>query len=672
MNAFIKTPWAYFLATFVWTWSLCGILIWTDIGSGSALAFIILIVAMIGPGITGIGFTYLNRSKEEIRSYWQRVIDVKRLTLFWLAVAVGLPFALQLMAGAIDGLTGGVGLRWAEAAGAFISNPVSQILTLCIITLVPFFEELGWRGYAQDALQEKHSALTASLILGGVWSLWHLPASFIPGTYQAGLGIGTLEFWLHFVGIVVLSIVVSWIYINTRRSILIMVIFHAMVNLSGELIALSEIGETIFTFCWISAALAIALGFGKQMRVQPETTGDVRWRHVALILLIGVGLPLVATTSGHSSDPHARFQAELETMRDQNGFPGATAAYILPDGTVDVAAVGLADVDANLPMSPDSRMLAASIGKMFVSATVLALAHDGALDLDAPISTWLAERPWFERLPNHNTITVRHLLNHTSGLPNHVESDAFARAFAERWSDVERPFSPEELIGFVLDQPALFPPGEGWQYTDTGYVLLGLIIEAASGNSYEEEVTRRFLDPLNLTHTEPSNRIELSNLATGYLNADNPFGLPHQTTTRPGVMAWHPGVEWTGGGLVSAPHDLVIWAKALFEGEAMSGDYRTDLLRTTPLGDDAGYGLGVAIHDGGPFGPTYGHGGWIPGYCSSLRYYPQHGVAIAFQINTDIDVMEGDPSAVDEMERRLAAVVLSDLGHVKTSNQPEN
>jgi membrane protease YdiL (CAAX protease family) len=276
-KTFLRSPWLYFAATYLWSWGLCGILILKDMSGAPALSFLILILAMIGPGVTGILFIYLTRSKKEIREYWTRIIDVKRLALPWVAIAMGLPFILQVMAGVIDGLTGGIGLRWGESAAAFIANPVNQLLTLCIISLVPFFEELGWRGYAQDLLQEKRSALSASLILGCVWSLWHLPASFIPKTYQAGLGIGTLEFWLHFGGIIVLSVVISWIYINTNRSILVMAVFHAMINLSGELLELSKMGETVYTFCWVSAAIAIVFGFGKDMRVNPEKSRDVRW-----------------------------------------------------------------------------------------------------------------------------------------------------------------------------------------------------------------------------------------------------------------------------------------------------------------------------------------------------------------------------------------------------------
>jgi len=360
----------------------------------------------------------------------------------------------------------------------------------------------------------------------------------------------------------------------------------------------------------------------------------------------------------------AQFQLEIETLHDQYQFPGATAAYILPDGTVEVIATGLADVEYKIPMTLQSRMLAASIGKTFVGATVVALAQEGELSLDDPISKWLGDRLWFSRLPNHDVITLRQLLTHTSGIANHVELDRFKCAFREKWRAKENPFPPEALIAFVLDQPPLFKAGEGWYYSDTGYILVGLIIEAVTGHSYYEEVTRRFLEPLQLTLTAPSNHCKLPGLAAGYLAPDNIFNLPEKTTLRPGIMAWHPGIEWTGGGLVSNSGDLVKWAKALFEGHAMEGNYLETLLQSVPINSDdpdTQYGIAVGIHENGPLGSTYGHGGWIPGYCSSLRYYPDCDVAIAFQINTDIGIMDSSAAVIEEMEIRLAKVVMAGI-----------
>jgi len=373
---------------------------------------------------------------------------------------------------------------------------------------------------------------------------------------------------------------------------------------------------------------------------------------------------IILTACSHSRTLEEQFQSELEALHDQYGFPGATAAYILPDGTVEVFSVGLDDVELDLPMMPESRMLAASIGKTFVGATVLALVQESELSLDDPISKWLNDRTWFSRLPNNETITLRQLLNHSSGITNHVDEDRFTQAFRENWSTLENPLSPEDLIEFALDQPPQFRAGEGWYYSDTGYILLGIIIEEVTGHGYYEEVTRRFLEPLHLTLTTPSDRLELPGLAAGYMAEENAFNLPVKTTVDPGVMAWHPGIEWTGGGFVSNSKDLVVWAKALFEGGAIEGSYLDDLLQSVPISEnDPGtqYGIAVAIHENGPLGPTYGHGGWIPGYSSSLRYYSDYGIAIAFQINTDIGIIDHSTTLIEDMENRLAEVVVADV-----------
>ena len=132
----------------------------------------------------------------------------------------------------------------------------------------------------------------------------------------------------------------------------------------------------------------------------------------------------------------------------------------------------------------------------------------------------------------------------------------------------------------------------------------------------------------------------------------------------PGRMLWNPAVEGSGGGFASHPGDLVRWARALFEGRAMAGDYLGELLSSVPVGEaDSGtrYGLAVAIHGDGPYGPSYGHGGWIPGYSSSLRYYPDLGVGVAFQINTDVGIVDGSTRLAEDMETRLVAIVAAAL-----------
>jgi D-alanyl-D-alanine carboxypeptidase len=386
------------------------------------------------------------------------------------------------------------------------------------------------------------------------------------------------------------------------------------------------------------------------------------------LLLISTGLyPLLITfpaiaDAAATFDSHEDFQAALDGFQEEYGFPGATVAYVLRDGTTGVFATGLADVEDGTLMTVRSRMLAASIGKTFVGTTALALAREGVLELDAPVSQWLGDRQWFTRLPNHAVMTVRHLLNHSSGLPDHVHLESFATEVSHRWRENQNPFSPEDLIDFVLDMPPLFEAGEGWSYSDTGYILLGLVIEAAAGRTYYEEIQERFLAPLDLTLTAPSDRRLLPGLAAGYMGAENAFGFPQKTIQANGMMVWHPGFEWTGGGLVSNSRDLARWGASLFGGNAMPGDYLKELLRAVPISPDdpnVYYGAGVGIYRSGPFGPVYGHGGWIPGYSSSLRHYPDHGVTIAFQINTDVGIVDDTTAVVREMEERLAKIAIS-------------
>jgi D-alanyl-D-alanine carboxypeptidase len=380
---------------------------------------------------------------------------------------------------------------------------------------------------------------------------------------------------------------------------------------------------------------------------------------MAIAITIAIAIALAPQAA---AGPAEALRGALEALHAEHGFPGATAACVLPDGSVVTAATGLADVEAGKPMRPDDRMLAASIGKTFTGAMMVALAGEGRLGLDDPLADWLGEEPWYERLPNHDAITLRHLLRHRSGLPDHVYDEAFGAGFAQRLA-TGRSFASRELIGYVLDDEPLFPAGEDFAYTDTGYVLLGLVIEKATAESYYEGVARRFLEPVGLAQTTPSDRRDLAGLVPGYLAADNPFGLPAKTLAEDGLLVFHPALEWTAGGFVSNSRDLAHWGAALFGGEAMPGDYLPLLLASAPIDPErpaARYGLGVAEFRGGHFGDVYGHAGWIPGYTSSLRHYADHGVTIAFQVNTDIGFTEPGSALMGEIEARLAQAV---IGH---------
>ncbi len=377
-----------------------------------------------------------------------------------------------------------------------------------------------------------------------------------------------------------------------------------------------------------------------------------------MVVAVLAGAILAATASSDARRLDREVLALLEDVRTEYGFPGATLAYVMPDGAIGTVAVGLADQEANLEMKTNHRMLAASVGKTVWGALVLALESDGVLGRSDPVADYLGHLSWFHRLPNARTMTIEQLLTHRSGLPDHVHMKGVAEALIKlgRFSA----FAPEEAIAFVLDEPPLFEAGTGWSYSDTGYLVLGLVIETATERDVFELAAERFFDPLGLSCTTPSHQRELSRLAIGYTNEDNPLGLPGRTVDANGKLVWNPVIEWTGGGFVSTSEELAIWGHALFTGEAIDAPYLNRLLDGVPLHpdfSDVRYGSGVAIYSDTPLGPVYGHAGWVPGYVSSLRHYPKHGFTVAFQINTDVGFLDDSSDLMPTLETAVAGLL---------------
>ncbi len=328
----------------------------------------------------------------------------------------------------------------------------------------------------------------------------------------------------------------------------------------------------------------------------------------------------------------------LDELRAEHGFPGVTASVVLADGAQVSVAVGWADVEREIPMTPEHRMPAGSIGKTIAGMTALSMAAEGLLDLDDLASKWLGSEPWWPRLANHDTMTLRHLLTHSAGLPDHVYDDAWrAAARAKRsgpGADPDSYFTPRESVAFILDQPALFPAGEGYFYTDSGFLVAGLVLEAASGGDFYEEAQRRVVDPAGLADTTPQTTRHFERLAAGYLgSADNVYQLPNKVADE-GTTFFNFRSEWTGGGYVSSASDLARWAKRMYEGRALETPYLDEMLSSGYRGDDAEATYGISVFQVDiDAGRIHGHGGLFPGWRSSMYYHPESGVAVALQLN---------------------------------------
>ena len=347
-----------------------------------------------------------------------------------------------------------------------------------------------------------------------------------------------------------------------------------------------------------------------------------------LLLLLFSPTPLL----GRQSDSAEKVHAKLEQFRAESGFPGINAAVIFRNRRNFTVSVGLADVESARALKPRDRMLAGSTGKTFVAAAALKLVEEGKLTLDEPASRRLGEEPWFKRLPNAESLTVRHLMRHTSGIPEHVLDRDFLNAIK---ASPRRVWNPSELLAFALDKPALFPVGQGWSYADTNYIVLGLIVERAAGRSLYQEVERRFLKPLRLSGTIPAISPKTPRLVTGYARPANPFGASGSVMAD-GKLIVNPQFEWAGGGFASTAEDLARWALELYGGKVLKPETRSEAFDAVPAKTGRGdkYGLGVQVRESA-WGVTYGHGGWFPGYLTEMEYFPDKDAAIALQFNTD-------------------------------------
>jgi len=204
---------------------------------------LLLYLGGLGPMIADIILVHLTYNRIERRDYWRRVIDFRRISGKWYAVIL-LFFPLLSTAGLLLHILSGGHLPEFELANRFIEQPMSIFqFAIFILLFGPLPEELGWRGYALDRLQEKRSALEASLILGSAWALWHLPLFFMKTTYQYQMGLGSLSFYLYSVNMILDSVLYTWIYNNTGRSILSAILFHFMTNFTGELFPLPQQAE---------------------------------------------------------------------------------------------------------------------------------------------------------------------------------------------------------------------------------------------------------------------------------------------------------------------------------------------------------------------------------------------------------------------------------------------
>ncbi len=311
-------------------------------------------------------------------------------------------------------------------------------------------------------------------------------------------------------------------------------------------------------------------------------------------------------------------------VRAKRGFSGSV--LVARDGAPLLRrGYGMANAEHDVPNTPETRFRIGSLTKQFTAAAILILQEQGKLDVHRAIKTYLSDCPeaW-------DAITVHHLLTHTSGIPDYARLPGRERRIRE-------PTTPDALIALFRDRPLEFKPGERFAYSNSGYALLGRIIERVSGKAYAEFLSEQIFTPLGMKDSGYDDaRPVLKGRAAGYTRG--PRGLenaPYLDMTNP----------FAAGGLYSTVDDLLKWDRALAANRLLSQKSQEAMF--TPFLQDYGYGWRIV--------PTFdrpmvAHAGAINGFASHIRRYPEDGVCIIVLSNVG-----GAP--VVEIGGELAAIV---------------
>lgn len=337
----------------------------------------------------------------------------------------------------------------------------------------------------------------------------------------------------------------------------------------------------------------------------------------------------LSTASGQHPQA-AEFQALLNEVAMVT--PGVQVALRTPDGHTWAGAAGMADLPNGIALQPCTQMMVGSISKIFTSVLILQLQDEGVLSVDDPLSQWLDEG-LIGAIENAETVTLNHLLNHTSGIRDYLSTEQFINA-------VNTPYfleTQEEKLQYVYSRPAYHAPGERYTYSNTNYVLLGLVVEAARRMPLWEAVSAFITEPLGLRNTEMGTHSQPipPGTARPYLaTRGNKYYDILQHAVSDGATG--------DGGIAGNAQDISHFIEALFEGALISDAALVQMTeQRVPTGleeadfpqwPDEEYGLGLSRWNT-PYGTAFGHTGSTSSYNAYLFYFPEPRATLAIAYN---------------------------------------
>jgi D-alanyl-D-alanine carboxypeptidase len=331
----------------------------------------------------------------------------------------------------------------------------------------------------------------------------------------------------------------------------------------------------------------------------------------------------------------AAVELAVEAYRDATGAVGL-GLVVARTGCEPLARTwGLADAASNEVLTEAHVLRAGSTTKMYTAALVLRLAEAELLALDDSLETWALD------VPDASAITIRHLLNQTSGLPDYQANDAFRDAIV---ADPERVWTPMELVDLALELPAVGRPGAAHHYSNTNYILAGVIIESAAGTTFADAMRTHVLDPIGAVHTYvEADETWTEPTATGHASIS--MGAPMATTG-----LYHASQLWASGAVVTTVDELREWTSTLLATDFLAPQSQAELVQlVSTTGSIEGYGLGIFAIESAT-GTLYGHNGAVMGFQCATFHQPGTNTTITvMQNHLSLDANGGlaaDPMAL--------------------------
>jgi D-alanyl-D-alanine carboxypeptidase len=355
--------------------------------------------------------------------------------------------------------------------------------------------------------------------------------------------------------------------------------------------------------------------------------------------------------SSKSNPENQRYQELLDNMT-ASGVPGIILSVHSGEHGEWIGSSGKADIHNRVPMKACNITRAGSTVKTFTAVTILMLVEDGLISLDDQISKYLSGDV-LDRIENAGSCTVRQLLHHSSGIYNYIQNLQFQTASI---NDLLKVWEPEELLDHARNKAAYFRPDADVRYSNTNYILLGMIIEKITGKPFYRIFEERIFQPLHLTFTRFAAEDPVpEEIVRGYIDLYSNLQLLESTH----YSGWD--YYTADGGLISNPHDLSVFLRALFSGSLIS-DTSLDAMLTwkVPVETDnefypLAYGLGIFRLDT-PYGTAYYHSGDAIGYFAQMMYFESTETTIVWATNGNYGKIDHLVSSREAMEKIFKTV----------------